>query len=166
VPTNTPSMDIEISSNFERYLFDLFGRDSAKLAQVMNSFKQDRSFAVTAEDLQNARSNFAAYRADEDEVLDTIRALYKETGYVLDPHTAVGARAAQHVKTDGAIVVLATAHPAKFPDAVKSATGEHPALPAHLSGLFDKDERLNTLPNDLATVQKFVRDHARIIKAV
>ena len=164
-PSLSPSMDIQISSNFERYLFDLLGRDSAKLRAIMESFKQSGHFALDQALMDQACAQFRAFRADDAETLAIIKSIYDETGYVLDPHTAVGMRggltlAQEHGYSDDAPVVsLACAHPAKFPDAVKKACAVHPALPAHLADLFDREERVDVLPNDLDAVKGFIREH-------
>lgn len=164
VPTNTPSMDIEISSNFERYLYDMIGKDGDKLAGIMRRFKDENTFDVEAQQFEKAKQDFTAQRASQVEVLDVIETIFTETGYVLDPHTAVGVKAALEHKSDGPIVTLATAHPAKFPDSVEQATGIHPDLPEHLSDLFDKEEIITNLPGDLKTVQDFVKTHSKISK--
>lgn len=162
--TLSPSMDIQISSNFERYLFDLVGRDAQALTALMNDFKTSGRFAVTPEKLDEARHMFVASRADDEQTLALIKECYDASGYILDPHTAVGLAGAKKIaaKTKGAIVLLATAHPAKFPDAVEKAIGVRPALPAHLSDLFTRKEYLSEHPNDLKTVQDFVRAHTRV----
>lgn len=165
-PTISPSMDIQISSNFERYLFDLLGRDPEKLTSVMNQFKATGGFALDDALMDEARSTFQAYRADDEQTLVTIKKIHTDTGYTLDPHTAVGMSGAlEMAEADkdggGMIVSLACAHPAKFPDAVEKAIGERPALPDHLSDLFEREEHLTKLPNERETVQNFVRDHIR-----
>ncbi len=162
--TLSPSMDIQISSNFERYLFDLLGRDSERLAELMNRFKADGHIAISADDLESARTQFTAARADDDETLALIKECYDATNYVLDPHTAVGMAGAKQIaaQSDGAVVLLSTAHPAKFPDAVEKAIGVRPDLPAHLSDLFEREEIMTEQPNDLAVVQDFVRSHTRV----
>lgn len=161
-PTMSPSMDIQISSNFERYLFDLLGRDASKLKSVMEEFKATGQFKISAELMQKARAEFSAYRSDEDTTLAVMKDVHEQTGYVLDPHTAVGFAAAQEIAKDagGPVVNLATAHPAKFPDAVEKATGIHPALPAHLSGLLTRTERYDHQPADLAGLQRFIQEKA------
>jgi len=163
-PTSSPSMDIEVSSNFERYLFDLYDRDAVAVAEIMADFKETGCFSVSEEKLEKARADFGAGRTSEDETLDTIKSVYEDAGYMLDPHTAVGMNVALTVaeNIDGPVVTLATAHPAKFPDAVEKATGIRPDLPEHLSGLFDKEEHLEALPNDIETVQNYVRKNAQI----
>ena len=160
VPTMSPSMDIEISSNFERYLFDLLGRDPEALNTLMSTFKDTGTFSLPG----HKSDAIKAFRTDETQTLATIRRVHAETGYTLDPHTAVGVHAALQIAEDeeGPIVALATAHPAKFPDAVEKATGARPALPLHLSDLFDKEEHMTKQPNDLKTVQNFVQKYSRI----
>jgi threonine synthase len=158
----SPSMDIQISSNFERYLFDLLGRDSKKLSSVMKEFKETGKFSLPKDLHEKAQRDFVAARTDDSETLATIKKIYDETGYVLDPHTAVGIKAAlEIVKTaKGPVVTLATAHPAKFPDAVEKATGTRPALPAHLADLLSRPEKFEILPNNLQKLQEFIRKNA------
>ncbi|MCB1720441.1 MAG: threonine synthase [Rhodospirillales bacterium] len=164
VATITPSMDIEISSNFERYLFDLVGRDASRLTEMMRRFKDSGHFEVSPELLEKARKDFTAGRTDQSETLATISRVYEETGYILDPHTAVAMKVALDIggDVDGPVVTLATAHPAKFPDAVEKAIGQRPALPDHLADLFAREERLDELPNDIKVVQDFVRTHSHV----
>ncbi len=163
VASLSPSMDIQISSNFERYLFDLFGRNAAKLSSVMKEFKDTGKFSVSAALMEKARAEFSAYRADDAETLATIKKIFTENNYTLDPHTAVGVKAALEIEktAKGPVVILATAHPAKFPDAVEKATGKRPALPAHLSDLLSRKEQLTVLPNNLKTLKEFVRKNAQ-----
>lgn len=164
-PTLSPSMDIQISSNFERYLFDLLGRDGAAVAARLDQFRADGAFEVTPAQLKQALSVFSGHRADDERTLAAIRQAYADTGMLLDPHTAVGVAAAAEVgaKLDPSIpvVVLATAHAAKFPDAVERATGVRPPLPPRLADLYDREERYTVLPNDLTQVKAFVRERAR-----
>ncbi len=151
-PTLSPSMDIQISSNFERYLFDALGRDAEKLNAFMNEFKDSGKFSIPDFD-----GDFTAHRCDDVGTLEIIKKIHGETGYVLDPHSAVGMAAALEVKDGGPVVTLATAHPAKFPDAVEKAIGERPKLPDHLSDLMDREEFVTDQPNDLEAVQDFIR---------
>ncbi len=162
VPTISPSMDIQISSNFERLLFDLLDRDGSALAACMQAFRRDGDFAVTDDRLGRARALFESHRLDDAGTRAEIAETYRATGRLVDPHTAVGLAAARACDTDPdvAVVALGCAHPAKFPDAVEQATGVRPGLPAHLADLFDREERLTALPNDLAKVQDFVRERA------
>ena len=159
-PTLSPSMDIQIPSNFERLLFDLYGRDGAALAAAMVGFRGSGRLAVGEERLADARRVFDAWRVDDPGTLRAIAELHRDSGLLVDPHTAVGVAAARARGRDreGPVVALATAHPAKFPDAVERATGIRPALPDRLAGLFDRPERVEVLPNDLAAVQGFIRD--------
>jgi threonine synthase len=169
VPTLSPSMDIQISSNFERLLFDMLSRDGAAVEDSLRRFRAEGRFSVTAAQLDVALSVFSGHRVDEAETLATIADTWTRcAGYALDPHTAVGvatARAmAATVPADVPVVVLATAHPAKFPDAVARATGSRPALPARLADLFDREERFTVLPNELDAVQRFVAGRARALQ--
>jgi len=167
VPTISPSMDIQISSNFERLLFDLLDRDGAAVEEAMRLFRAEGRFAVTSERLAKARALFSAARVDEDETRATIANVFKETGYTLDPHTAVGVAAARKVEVDpsATVVVVGTAHPAKFPDAVAAATGVPPVTPPKLEAVKTLPERLTVLPADLRAVEAFVEAHARAVSA-
>lgn len=165
-PTTSPSMDIQVSSNFERLLFDACGRDAGVVRAAMASLAQSGSFTLNEGTLANIRAEFDAGRADEATVAQTIGKVHRETGYLLDPHTAVGHAVADAAGLDPATpaVVLATAHPSKFPDAVEAASGVRPELPAHLSELMAAPERVNQLPNDLAELEAFVEKRARIVQ--
>ncbi|MFN0089271.1 MAG: threonine synthase [Acidimicrobiales bacterium] len=158
-PTLSPSMDIQVSSNLERLLFELAGRDGAAVAALMDRFRSTGEASAPPP----ADGVWAAARVDEAETLAEIRRTYEETGVVLDPHSAVGVAAARRRRgdPDTAMVCLATAHPAKFPDAVERAIGRRPALPERLADLLARPERLTALPNDLAAVQAFILAHAR-----
>ena len=157
-PTLSPSMDIQVSSNFERLLFEMNGRDGGMTSAQLQRFR-DRGLLNIEQDQyeQWIAPTFRAARANDHDTLSTIRSVYEETGMLIDPHTAVGVKAARDLAEDGVtMLTLATAHPAKFPDAVERATGIRPELPEHLSDLFSKPERTNDLPNDLAAVEAFV----------
>ena len=162
-PTTSPSMDIQVSSNFERLLFDACGRDVAGVRRAMASLGQSGAFTLDGATLEAIRADFDAGRADEAAVAETIGRVRREAGYLLDPHTAVGVAVAETAALDPAIptVVLGTAHPAKFPDAVEAASGVRPGLPAHLSELMALPERISLLPNDLGELEAFVTDRAR-----
>ncbi|MDE3176696.1 MAG: threonine synthase [Pseudomonadota bacterium] len=163
-PTQSPSMDIQVSSNFERLLFERLGRDDARLRGLMASLKQSGGFAIPADALSAIRAEFDARRASEDECAQEMARACKESGVLIDPHTAVGVHAARAaLQRDPAtpVVALATAHPAKFPDAVEKATGVRPALPAHLADLLGRRERVARLPNDPRAVADYVAAHAR-----
>ncbi len=161
--TQSPSMDIQISSNFERVLFDACGRNAAVVRGLMAGLRQSGAFTVPAEPLQRLRAEFDAFRTTEDATQLEMARTYRETGHILDPHTAVGVSAARRaLSRDPAtpMVVLGTAHPAKFPEGVERATGQHPPLPPHMADLMTRPERINRLPNDLAAVQRFIRQNA------
>ena len=163
VPTLSPSMDIQVSSNFERLLFEMNDRDGGVTSEQMNRFRSAGRLSVEPDQYERFVSPvFRAARCDDDDTLATMSAVYRETGMQIDPHTAVGVSAARQARPLGVpCVTLATAHPAKFPDAVKAATGVHPALPEHLADLLERPERTTPLANDLATVQAFVRSVSR-----
>src|SRR5579883_150104 len=160
VPTLSPSMDIQISSNFERLLFDLYGRDGRALAEAMVGFRKSGTLKVGANALGNVRELFDAGRIDDDATLKAIAECAKRFNQTIDPHTAVGYAVAQRHRRDAKVpmVVLATAHPAKFPDAVQKATGQRPALPPRLSDLMDRTERVERLANDAAALKALIDD--------
>lgn len=165
-PTTSPSMDIQVSSNFERLLFDAVGRDPAAVRAAMASLGQSGAFTLPPAALNAIRGEFDAGRADEDEVAQTIRRVLEASGYLLDTHTAVAYAVAEKAERDPSVpqVVLSTAHPAKFPDAVEAASGVRLGLPAHLSDLLERPERLTRLPNDVAAIEAFVAERARVAK--
>ncbi|MEX0695504.1 MAG: threonine synthase [Rhodospirillales bacterium] len=158
VPTLSPSMDIQISSNFERLLFDMLGRDGARVESMLKSFRTEGSFRVDATMLATVRETFDAARFNDAETTETMRQLHGEHGMLIDPHTAVGLAAAKaSPERDGTpMVVLATAHPAKFPDAVEAATGIRPPLPSHMSDLYQRPERAVTIDNRLDAVEMHI----------
>ena len=163
VPTTSPSMDIQVASNFERLLFDLCGRDGPPVARLMAEFQQHRRLTVPDDALGRAREVFDAARVEEAEVAATMADVLRSTGQLIDPHTAVGLAAGRRCRHDKAIplVMLATAHPAKFPAAVRAATGIAPALPARLADLEERPERCERLPNQLAAVRSRIEQLAR-----
>lgn len=156
-PSISPSMDIQVSSNFERALFDAYGRDGAAVAQLMDEMKSG-GFRISQGALESLRATFASGRCSEEETLATIRAERAATGELLCPHSAVGVKVAQDHLGTVPMITLATAHPAKFPDAVEQATGLRPALPPRMADLFDRPERVTRVPNDLAALQTLVRE--------
>ena len=165
--TTSPSMDIQISSNFERLLFETHGRDGAAVRRLMQSLQQSGRFEIGPEPLARIRGEFDAVALSESEIAAEIRQTWNESGYLADPHTAIGIGAArQKLARDAATptIVLGTAHPAKFPAAVKAASGVEPVLPAHLADLMERKERVTLLPNDLAAIETFVREHARAVR--
>lgn len=160
--TATPSMDIQVSSNFERLLFDLGGRDGAALAAQMQGFERDGALRLTNAQREGAAALFTSERVDADEMTMAMRWASEAAGQVIDPHTAIGLAAARRVATavDAPMVTLATAHPAKFGDAVERAVGSRPTLPARVGDLFDREERYTSLPADLSTIAGFIAEHA------
>jgi threonine synthase len=159
--TTSPSMDIQISSNFERLLFEALGRDAGEVRRLMASLKQSGSFTIPDSALGYIRSKFSAGRSDMDSTAQMIRSLLYQDGYLVDPHTAVGFKVAREIPTDAPMVVLSTAHPAKFPDAVRAASSITPDLPAHLADLMQRNERLTRLPSDIIQVQHYISRHTR-----
>src|SRR5215470_5240356 len=162
-PTASPAMDIQISSNFERLMFDAFGRDPQPVRGAMAALAQSRRFRIAERALTQMRSLFSADRALEDETAAAIRTTRRETGYLIDPHTAVAVAVTEKTSRDPAIptVVLSTAHPAKFPDAVEKACGVHPGLPDWLADLASRPERVTVLPADLSAVENHILVHSR-----
>lgn len=159
MPSISPSMDIQVSSNFERYLFDLLRREPGAVNTLMNEFRAHKAFSIPQEKLKEANQEFSADRCSDPETIAMMRECYEATGVLIDPHTAVGLHAAMRTQEDPTIpsVILACAHPAKFPDAVEQATGIRPQLPPNLVGLMDKQEYFTVLPNDLNKVSNFIR---------
>jgi threonine synthase len=157
-PTLSPSMDIQVSSNFERLLFEMNDRDGAVTASQLARFRQMGTMGVEPDQFaQWIAPTFRAARASDHDTLATMRSVFESTGMQIDPHTAVGVKAAREFAEDGVpMLTLATAHPAKFPDAVERATGIRPELPEHLANLFDLPERTVDLPNDLDAVEAYV----------
>jgi threonine synthase len=158
-PSFSPSMDIQVSSNFERYLFDLVGRDATKLTSLMDEFKSSGEFTLDEKLIQKARAQFQAVRCSDEETAELMAGCYRETGYLIDPHTAVGLNAAMQVERDPSVplVALACAHPAKFPDVVEKAVGIRPPLPEFLADLYDRKENMKVMPNDLPKLKDFIR---------
>lgn len=158
VATSSPSMDIQVSSNFERLLFEATGRDGAAVRTLMASLAQSKSFTISGRALQEIRALFSAERATEEECAATIRTALRETGHLIDPHTAVAAAVAEKEARVSSVpmIVLSTAHPAKFPDAVEAACGVRPGLPDWLSDLPKRKERATPLPVDQGAVEKFI----------
>jgi threonine synthase len=161
-PTAAPSMDIQVSSNFERLLFDVGGRDGKALAAQMAGFESTRAMQLTNTQRKGAAALFASCRADADEMKKAIRWAFAECGETIDPHTAIGLHAARSAGIDPAIpvVTLATAHPAKFTDAVEQATGIRPELPTRVGDLFEREERLTALPGEYAAIADFIATHS------
>jgi threonine synthase len=162
-PTLSPAMDIQVSSNFERLLFELYDRDGARVAETLARFRREGSVELGETAWARAREVFEGYRLDDEETLAEMARLHRETGELIDPHSAIGVATARAKAADTGVpvIALATAHPAKFPDAVERACGLRPALPERLSDLFEREERCAVLAGDLAGVQAHIRCHAR-----
>jgi threonine synthase len=163
VPTLSPSMDIQVSSNFERLLFEMNDRDGTSTNQQLQTFRQTGELVVDeARYSAWVAPTFRAHRSDDAETLAVMRDVHAATGMLIDPHTAIGLASARACAEPGTpTITLATAHPAKFPDAVERATGVRPALPHHVADLFERPERIERLPNDLAAVEAFVAARRR-----
>ncbi|MBX3583810.1 MAG: threonine synthase [Rhizobiaceae bacterium] len=162
VETTSPSMDIQISSNFERLLFEASGRDAGAVRRYMDGLKQSGAFTIASDALAAIRHEFDAGRASMQQAADTIRSTLKECGYLLDPHSATGFHVASEKSApETPMVVLATAHPAKFPAAVQAACGVTPALPDWLAGMMGAEERFTVLPSDLKMMEDYISRRAR-----
>ena len=161
-PTAAPSMDIQVSSNFERLLFDVGGRDGAAMADQMLAFEKARAMRLTNAQREGAAALFTSMRADEDDMARAMRWASEECTEIVDPHTAIGLHAARHAELAGdtPVVTLATAHPAKFPDAVERATGNRPALPARVGDVFAREEAYIELPGTYEAVRDHIVEHA------
>jgi threonine synthase len=157
-------MDIQVSSNFERLLFEMNGRDGGLTAEQLHTFRSSGRLSVEPDQVAAwLAPTFRAASLDDEATLAVMRDVWRESGHLLDPHTAVGLGAGRRWREDGvATIALGTAHPAKFPEAVEAATGVRPGLPPHLSDLFDRPERVVELPDDLAAVERFVASTARV----
>ena len=161
-PTAAPSMDIQVSSNFERLLFDLHGRDGAALSAAMAGFDRTRTMTLTPAMRAETGGLFASSRIDADAMALSMRRAFEQSGQVIDPHTGIGLAAAHaaELSPDVPIVTLATAHPAKFRAAVERATGQRPTLPARVGALFEREERYATLPATLGAIEDYVAARA------
>ncbi len=164
--TQSPSMDIQVSSNFERLLFDAYGRDGAAVRNLMARLDQSKAFDIAEGPIAAIRADFDAASVSEPDTRAEIARVYRESGYILDPHSAVGVAAgfralARHAHTP--MIVAGTAHPAKFPDAIEAATSVHPALPQHLADIMQRRERFEIVRNDIGAVEAFIRARARAL---
>src|SRR5690554_7822865 len=161
-PTAAPSMDIQVSSNFERLLFDCGGRDGTALAEQMRGFEASKAMRLTNAQREGAAALLVSCRADANQMAQAMAWAAAECGEILDPHTAIGLHAARaaELPREVPVVTLATAHPAKFPDAVERATGQRPSLPTRVGDLFDREERYAELPGEYDAVAAYVAEHA------
>jgi threonine synthase len=163
-PTQSPSMDIQVASNFERLLFEAHGRDAGAQCRLTAGLRQSQGFAIETSPLRAIRAEFDAFSVTEAETTREIAQNWRETSFLADPHTAVGLSAARKAKaqaSESPLVVLSTAHPAKFPAAIAHATGVRPELPGHLAGLFEREEKFSILPNDQREIERFIHARAR-----
>ena len=166
-PSLSPSMDIQVSSNFERLLFEMLGRDGAKTAELMSQFAQTGEFDVAPEIMDKMQEQFAAFRLDDAGTVAEIARAKKTYNMVMDPHSAVGLYGARMARREGLvgddvpIIALACAHPAKFPDAVAKGAGAVPALPPHLSDLMEREEHFEVLDNALDAIQTHLKSKRR-----
>ncbi len=160
--TTSPSMDIQVSSNFERLVFELCGRDGKAVAAMMDDLAKTGAFSLSQGQLDHLHEDFDSARIDSARVKATISGILSDTGMVIDPHTAVAVAAGQDWNVEGPVVSLSCAHPAKFPDAVKDATGRIAELPPHMADLYEREERVTVLPNDLAVLEAHIRSEARV----
>ncbi len=161
--TLSPSMDIQIASNFERLLYDLYDQNGKDINSFMNKLKEERSISVSNEKLQKARTIFYSSKVTEKETIDTIKEIYKVSGQIIDPHTAVGIKTAKNYleqEENCEIITLATAHPVKFTLAVEKALGKKPALPEKYERLFDNDEKYEVFENSFNDIKSFIISHA------
>ncbi|MEM6650311.1 MAG: threonine synthase [Pseudomonadota bacterium] len=161
VETQTPSMDIQVSSNFERLLYMASGKEAKFVAELMAQLKSGDGFSLPPDLVQSIAADFSSYRSDESMTAGMMAKMWIENSYLIDPHTAVGIVAAEGARQDGLtgpLVTLSTAHAAKFPDAVEEATGIRPALPPRVRDLYARDEVMTSLPNDLSVVMQAIRD--------
>lgn len=156
VPTLSPSMDIQVSSNLERLLFEIYARDGNAVAELLTTFREQGKAAVDQDRFAALSEIFGATRVADEETTATIANVYRRTDMIIDPHTAIGVTAALDFRRDNPMVAIATAHAAKFPDAVEAAIGIRPQLPSRLADLFDRPERYAVMPADLPTIQRYV----------
>ena len=160
-PTISPSMDIGVSSNFERALFEAYGRDGRAIAQLMDELKEG-GFTVSQGAMQALREAFDSGRCSEGETSATIKRVFAQTGELLCPHTAIGVHVAEaHIRPGVPMITLATAHPAKFPAAVEAASGQHPPLPSHMADLYERTERITEIANDLGAIETLIMERIK-----
>lgn len=160
-PSLSPSMDIQVSSNLERLIFEILGNDGAAVAKLMADFRNDRHVSLPVELIPRMQEGWLGESVSDSETIEVTKLVFEESGMILDPHTAVGVAAARRRPDSMQRMVMATAHPAKFPDAVEQATGSRPPLPPHLADLYDRAEHFTVLPNDVSVLKDFVEEQQR-----
>lgn len=160
--TYSPSMDIQVSSNFERLIFEMTGRDAGRVKGLMTDLQSAGQFQLSENELAPMRALFSGVRVDEERTVETIGASYEKNNYMIDPHSAIGLTAARDQIVKGSpMVALATAHPAKFPDVVTKATGREVLQPERLKAQLHEEERVTRLPNDLGAIKDYIKQHSR-----
>jgi threonine synthase len=160
-PTLSPSMDIQVASNFERYLYYLYGQDPLRVRDALAGFARSGRLQFSADERSRVAAEFRSLSVSDAEIIDEIRCFHSATGYVLDPHTAVGVRAGRSLASDSVpMICLATAHPAKFPEAVCRAIGRNPERPVTLDGLEERPRRCETITAETGAIKSFVERHA------
>ena len=157
IPTLSPSMDIQVPSNLERLLFDLFRKDGERLVEAMIHLREEGSLTV----MGGTDDLFVSRWYDDEDTMAAMREVYRSSGRIVDPHSAVGIAAARDTAPDGPVVCLATAHPAKFADAVERALDRPPPVPAVLEGIHDHPERITRIPRDLGAIHRLLRERSR-----
>ena len=160
-PSLSPSMDIQVSSNLERLIFEILGNDGSAVSELMARFRNDGQISIPSELIPRLQEGWVGESLSDEQTISVIHDVYEESGILLDPHTAVAVGAARRRPDSMQRMVMATAHPAKFPDAVEQATGIRPPLPDHLNDLYERDERYTVLANDLETIKEFVEASRR-----
>ncbi|KAB7610372.1 threonine synthase [Amylibacter sp. SFDW26] len=163
-PSISPSMDIQVSSNFERLVFDLYDREGAAVAQLMTALKDDGTFTLSQGALGKLKDEFDSGRCSEEQTSKAIKIAFQDVNEVLCPHSAIGVHVANTIPRDETVpmITLATAHPAKFPAAVEAACGVHPELPGRMADLFERDERMTKVGNDLSAVEALIRERVGV----
>ena len=159
--TMSPSMDIQISSNFERLLFEAYDRDAIKIRNLMNSLKENNEFLIDNNALSFIKKDFLAKSINEKATSDCIADVYKKSGYILDPHSAVGYAATDVLSSDKQIITLGTAHPSKFPNAVKGSLGSIPDMPERLKKVMNGDEKFSEMSIEISKIKDFIRSNIK-----
>ncbi len=161
VETHSPSMDIQISSNFERLVFECLDRDADKVSELMDTFRRTGTMPVPDEMYEKMREKFQGFALSNEDTITAIKGWYDRTGEIFDPHSIIGVEAGVAMKTNSPVIVMATAHPAKFPEAIMKAIDIEVGLPPHMTGLFDRTEKYDVLDNNYDTITQYVMDKRR-----
>jgi len=158
IETNSPSMDIQIASNFERLIYDLNDSNDNETRKIMHEIKDNGKYIISKNNMKKINKDFLSASMSEKEVLDTIKEVHIKYGIILDPHSAIGFGSLNKAKIDGNNIVLATAHPCKFPDAINKSIGVKPDLPDELKYVMDEKENYDILTNNLGKTQKYIKE--------